>query len=94
MMLERRDGRTEKAEAELRAWALPEEMLPRARSPWTGGFRWFASPNIVPLEHYRDQEQTACTLEALRRHKREREARAIDDLILGSRKSSRGITGR
>jgi hypothetical protein len=81
MTIERRDGRTEEGEAELRKWALPEEMLPRARSPWTGGYRWFASPNIVPLEHYRDRGQMARILETLRRRKQEREARAIDDLI-------------
>jgi hypothetical protein len=79
--IERRDGRTEKVEAELREWALPEEMLPRTRSPWTGGFRWFASPDVVPLEHYRDREQTARILNALRQRKREREARAISEMI-------------
>jgi hypothetical protein len=21
--------------------------------PWTGGFRWFRSPNVIPIEHYR-----------------------------------------
>ena len=86
MAIERRDGRTEKGEAELRAWALPEEMLPRTRSPWTGGFRWFRSPNIVPLERYRDREQTAHILDVLRQHKREREAQLIRDLISESRK--------
>jgi hypothetical protein len=81
MTIERRDGRTEEGEAALRKWALPEEMLPRHRSPWTGGYRWFASPNVVPLEHYRDPDQTARILDVLRRQKREREARAIGDLI-------------
>lgn len=85
-MIERRDGWTEKAEAEHRRWALPEEMLPRARSPWTGSHRWFASSNVVPLEYYRDKEQTARIIETLRLRKQEREARAFADLISESHK--------
>ena len=22
-------------------------------APWSGGYRWFESPNIIPIEHYR-----------------------------------------
>jgi hypothetical protein len=38
-------------EAFLRSLVLPEEDRIRRRV-WTGGFRWFRSPNIVPLERY------------------------------------------
>ena len=24
---------------------------------WTGGYRWFRSPNVVPLEKYREAKQ-------------------------------------
>jgi hypothetical protein len=33
---------------------LPEEdRRRRAGAPWTGGYRWFRSPNIICLERYR-----------------------------------------
>lgn len=25
--------------------------------PWSGGYRWFRSPNVVPLEQYRRAKQ-------------------------------------
>jgi hypothetical protein len=25
--------------------------------PWSGGYRWFRSPNVVPLEQYRQARQ-------------------------------------
>jgi hypothetical protein len=41
-------------EAFLREWTLSEEDRIRFTSqPWSGEFRWFRSPNIVCLEHYR-----------------------------------------
>jgi hypothetical protein len=45
----------------LRQLVLSEEDR-RRRHPateWTGGFRWFRSPNIIQLELYRSQEETA-----------------------------------
>jgi hypothetical protein len=43
-------------EAFLRRFVMPEEDRPLFTSAkWTetGGYRWFRSPNVVCLEHYR-----------------------------------------
>jgi hypothetical protein len=46
------DADVDEDEAFLRTLVLPEEdVIPRR--PWTRGFRWFRSPNVVPLERYR-----------------------------------------
>jgi len=38
----------------LREWTIPEEDRAKYTSqPWTGEYRWFRSPNVVCLEHYR-----------------------------------------
>jgi hypothetical protein len=35
-------------------WTFPEEDGHLyTTAPWTGGFRWFRSANVVPLEQYR-----------------------------------------
>jgi hypothetical protein len=44
----------------LREWTFPEEDRSKYTSrPWSGGFRWFRSPNVVCLEQerYRRQRQ-------------------------------------
>jgi hypothetical protein len=44
----------EEAEAFLRSVTLSEEDRRQCTSaPWRGGFRWFRSPNVIPLEQYR-----------------------------------------
>jgi hypothetical protein len=43
-----------KDEAFLRQIVIPEEdrhLFTAAR--WSGGFRWFRSPNVVPFEYWR-----------------------------------------
>jgi hypothetical protein len=41
-------------EAFLREWTIPEEDRAKYTSqPWAGEYRWFRSPNVVCLEHYR-----------------------------------------
>jgi hypothetical protein len=46
---------TDTDEAFLRQLVLPEEdrlrLYPTVR--WTGGFRWFRSPNVIPIEQWR-----------------------------------------
>ena len=33
---------------------FPEEDRHKfTATPWRGGYRWFRSPNIIPLEYYR-----------------------------------------
>jgi hypothetical protein len=53
-------------EAFLRQLIFPEEDRHRfTATPWRGGYRWFRSPNIVCLEHYRaDKTKTAPKLKA------------------------------
>jgi hypothetical protein len=37
----------------LRSTIFPEEeRLLYTSVPWCGGFRWFRSENVLPLEHY------------------------------------------
>jgi hypothetical protein len=40
----------------LRQWTIPEEDRAKyTTQAWAGEYRWFRSPNIVCLEHYRQQ---------------------------------------
>jgi hypothetical protein len=49
---------TDTDEAFLRQLVLPEEdrlrLHPTVR--WTGGFRWFRSPNVLPIEQWKRSE--------------------------------------
>jgi hypothetical protein len=48
----------DEAEAFLRKWTIPEEDRARYTSAkWAGEYRWFRSPNIVCLEHYRQRKR-------------------------------------
>jgi len=41
-------------ESFLRSITFPEEDRHLfTTAPWNGGYRWFRSSNIVPIEHYR-----------------------------------------
>ena len=41
----------------LRSLTFPEEERAQWTSaPWRGEFRWFRSPNVIPLEKYRAQK--------------------------------------
>ena len=43
----------ERDEAFLREWTIPEEDRAKYTSqPWAGEYRWFRSPNVIPLERY------------------------------------------
>ena len=45
-------------EAFLRVLTVPEEDRRRfTTAPWRGEFRWFRSPNVVPLERWRLRKQ-------------------------------------
>jgi hypothetical protein len=44
-------------EAFLRRLIRPEEDRRRTTVPWSGGYRWFRSPNVVPLEQWRAKRQ-------------------------------------
>jgi hypothetical protein len=50
-------------EAFLRRFVVPEEDRSRFTSAkWTetGGYRWFRSPNVVCIEHYRKKTPGRC----------------------------------
>jgi hypothetical protein len=50
--------RTEQDDQLLQEWTFPEEERHLYTSePWTGGYRWFRSPNVVCLERYRRPSQ-------------------------------------
>jgi hypothetical protein len=42
----------ERDEAFFRRMTLPQEECERL-TQWCGSFRWFRSPNVVAIEHYR-----------------------------------------
>jgi hypothetical protein len=43
-----------------------EERLSLTSAPWNGERRWFRSPNVVPLEKYREPDETAHIIAVLR----------------------------
>ena len=53
------EGTEEEDEAFLRQLVLPEEDRRRRfpTSVWTGGYRWFRSKNVIPLERYRTSKE-------------------------------------
>jgi hypothetical protein len=55
-------------EAFLRQFVFPEEDRHLfTTAPWRGGFRWFRSPNIVPIEFGRQLRRQADTSNKLER---------------------------
>ena len=55
-------GRDEDEEAFLRSVTFPEEDRRLfTTAPWRGEFRWFRSPNIIPLEQRRKRKPDSDT---------------------------------
>lgn len=67
-------------EAFYRRFTLPEER--RSRVEWSGGYRWFLSPNVVKLEDHRPPGELARILERLRQHKRDQAAAAVVNILM------------
>lgn len=45
-----------------RQFTLPQEdRMQHTDSPHAGGYRWFKSPNVVPIEYYRRVSDLAAT---------------------------------
>jgi hypothetical protein len=43
----------------LQRWTFPEEDRQLyTTQPWQGGYRWFRSPNVVPIEQWRRRKPT------------------------------------
>jgi len=57
--------REEDADAFWRRLVLPQEERMRLGIPWHGGYRWFRSPNVVPIERGR-KKRGALTYERAR----------------------------
>jgi len=38
-----------------------EDWIKHASTKWPGGYRWFRSPNVTPIEHYRRANLQATT---------------------------------
>ena len=52
------------SEAFLRSVTFPEEDRRRlTTAPWSGGFRWFRSDNVIDLEAYRRRVKLQPTIE-------------------------------
>jgi hypothetical protein len=57
--------RSPEEERALRRYIMAEEDRAKLTSEkWTGGYRWFRSPNIVCLEHYRPTTKPVPRLKA------------------------------
>jgi hypothetical protein len=55
-------GVSEEDKAFFRQLVIPEEDRFKYMSrPWAGEYRWFRSPNVVCLEHYRRRPATPAT---------------------------------
>jgi hypothetical protein len=51
---------SEDDEAFMRNLVIPEEdRFKYISKPWAGEYRWFRSPNVVCLEHYRNRQRSA-----------------------------------
>lgn len=62
MQTESRSDADDEDEAFLRRLVRPEEDRRRyTHAPYAGGFRWFRSPNVIPLERWRDKQQRRLT---------------------------------
>jgi hypothetical protein len=40
-----------------RKLVLPQEDRLQRGIPWTGGYRWFRSPNVIPIEQCRRKKR-------------------------------------
>jgi hypothetical protein len=52
-----------------RKLVLPQEERMRLGIPWHGGYRWFSSPNVIPIEQWRKKRDSRATRRAaIERH--------------------------
>jgi hypothetical protein len=70
-------------EAFYRRFTLPEERKNRTLPAleWCGGYRWFASPNVVKLEDHRPPGEMRRILDRLHWRKRDREKAAAANIL-------------
>jgi hypothetical protein len=63
-------------DAFLRKLILPQEDCMRLGILWYGGYRWFRSPNVVPIEQWRRKQATSSPAHRARRRALARAAAA------------------
>ena len=52
--------RRQENEEFLREWTIPEEDRAKyTTQPWSGEYRWFRSPNVIPIEQWRRRKREA-----------------------------------
>jgi hypothetical protein len=52
------DAKSHSDDAFLRSVTFPEEDRHLfTTAPWQGGYRWFRSPNVIPLERWKQRRQ-------------------------------------
>ena len=65
-----------------RKLTLPEEWKNRLASEWGGGYRWFASLNVVKLEDHRRPGEMGRILELLRQRRRDQAMTAVANILM------------
>ena len=63
-----------------RRFTLPEERRGRPNE-WSGGYRWFISPNVVKLEDHRPPGEMSNIFERLRQHRRDQAVTAVVNIM-------------
>jgi hypothetical protein len=66
-------------------FTLPEERKDRRSNEWSGGYRWFVSPNVVKLEECRPPGEMSRILERLRQCKRDQAKAAVGNILAKTR---------
>lgn len=67
-------------------FTLPEEQKNWSAFEWCGGYRWFASPNVVKLEDCRPPGELWRILERLRHHERRQHTAAVANILAKARR--------
>jgi hypothetical protein len=57
MVMSTTQCRTEDEDVFWRKLVLPQEERMRLGIPWHGGYRWFRSPNVIPIEQWRRKKR-------------------------------------
>ena len=79
-------------EAFYHRFTLPEERKNRASTSieWCGAYRWFASPNVVKLEDYRQSGEMGRIIVLLRQRKRDEVMAAVANILAETAAADKG----
>jgi hypothetical protein len=86
--LERLKTMTNPNESFYHRFTLPEELKDRVltSTEWCGGYRWFASTNVVKLEDRRPPGESRRIIERLRQHKRDQATSLVARILTEARR--------